>query len=44
MRKKFLIKTDNDGTIEVWEAKEVKRIKANKQKEEVNSEELALED
>ncbi len=39
-----IIKTEKDGTIEVWNAKEVKRIKTTKQKEEINAEELALED
>lgn len=38
-----LIKTDNDGTIEQWEAKEVIKIKSAKQKEE-NNEDLKLED
>lgn len=38
-----LIKTDNDGAIEQWEAKEVIKLKSAKQKEE-NNEDLKLED
>lgn len=39
-----LIKTDNDGAIEQWQAKEVVKIKSHKQKEEINEEDLKLED
>lgn len=39
-----LIKTDNDGSIEQWQAKEVVKIKSHKQKEEINEEDLKLED
>lgn len=35
-----MIKTDNDGVIEQWNAKEVKRLKTNKQKEEQVEENL----
>lgn len=39
-----IVKTDNDGVIETWTAKEVKKIKSSKQKEEIKEEELNLED
>lgn len=40
-----LIKTDNDGLVEEWEAKQVTRLKTNKQKDEkITNEELKLED
>ena len=39
-----IIKTDNEGVIEAWSAKEVKKLKSNKQKEEIKEEELNLED
>lgn len=39
-----IVKTDNEGVIEAWSAKEVKKIKSNKQKEEIKEEELNLED
>ena len=41
---KEIVKTDNEGVIEVWQAKEVKKLKSNKQKEEVKEEDLNLED
>lgn len=41
---KQMVKTDNEGTIEVWQAKEVKKIKSNKQKDDVKEEDLNLED
>lgn len=39
-----IVKTDNEGVIEAWSAKEVKKLKSNKQKEEIKEEELNLED
>lgn len=39
-----IVKTDNEGVIETWTAKEVKKIKSSKQKEEIKEEELNLED
>ena len=41
---KQMVKTDNEGTIEVWQAKEVKKIKSNKQKDDVKEVDLNLED
>ena len=41
---KEIVKTDNDGVIETWQAKEVKKLKSSKQKEEVKEEDLNLED
>lgn len=41
---KEIVKTDNDGVIETWPAKEVKKLKSSKQKEEVKEEDLNLED
>lgn len=38
-----LIKTENDGVIEEWEAKNVKRLKSNKDKQKEN-EDLVMED
>lgn len=39
-----LVKTDNDGTVEQWQAKEVVKLKSNKQKEDTTEEYLKLED
>lgn len=40
-----LIKTDNDGLVEEWEAKQVTRLKTNKQRDEkIANEEFKLED
>ena len=38
-----IIKTDNDGVIEEWKAKEVKRLSSNKNKDK-KEEELVMED
>ena len=38
-----LIKTENDGVIEEWEAKKVKRLKSNKDKQK-EKEDLVMED
>ena len=39
-----IIKTENDGAIEQWEAKQVKKIKSSKQKDDITEEEKKLED
>ncbi len=39
-----IVKTDNEGVIEAWSAKEVKKLKSNKQKEDIKEEDLSLED
>ena len=41
---KQMVKTDNEGTIEVWQAKEIKKIKSSKQKDDVKEVDLNLED
>ena len=39
-----IVKTDNEGVIEAWSAKEVKKLKSSKQKEDIKEEDLSLED